>query len=75
MIAGPTKNGSGGAVFGPALETRAMAMNIIGKPNQIAGNTHLLKNVILDEMRRMTRRPAYSAAVCREAPVPKRRSM
>ena len=50
-------------------------MNIIGKPNQIAGNTHLLKNVILDEMRRMTRRPAYSAAVCREAPVPKRRSM
>jgi hypothetical protein len=35
----------------------------------------LLTNVIRDEIRRMARRLIYSAAVCRVAPVPKRRSI
>jgi hypothetical protein len=54
---------------------RIGALNVISSPNTVGRKDKLLKNVILDEMRRMTRRPAYSAAVCREAPVPKRRSM
>ena len=55
---------------------RIAALNVISSPNTVGRRKDkLLKNVILDEMRRMTRRPAYSAAVCREAPVPKRRSM
>ena len=63
MTTGPMKNGSAGVVFRPALETKGTAMKRISKPNQIAGNMRLLKNVIRDEMRRMTRRPGYSAAV------------
>ena len=55
---------------------RIAALNVISSPNTVGRRKDkLLKNVILDEMRRMTRRPAYSAAVCRVAPVPKRRSM
>jgi hypothetical protein len=35
----------------------------------------LVEKVIRDEIRRMTLCPGYSAAVCRVAPVPKRRSI
>jgi hypothetical protein len=49
-------------------------MNTNRNPNQIAGKTRLLKNVIFDETSRMMRRSRYSAAV-RPAPEPNRRSM